>query len=309
MKDKGAKKEQLLNALFGERTIEKTAGISFSAAVLFPTLLALVFVVVIGAFGLIKEGYETTDWFAYCNFLLPQIAYALVAVLFFYLSRLPVREVVGKPSFKYCILAVLLQFGLFSLSELNAYFIKFLENFGYQSPPIPIPSLDGFGFVGVLFALAVLPAVFEEVVFRGIVLRGVKPFGTLLSVLLCGELFSVFHQNPAQTVYQFFCGAAFALLALRSGSIFPTVLAHFLNNAMVIVFAKFGSPVLPTPLVVALLIASGLSLVCTLGYLLFFDKNGKAEKDKKRGVQFFLFASVGIVVCVLSWFANLFGGI
>ena len=172
MKDKGAKKEQLLNALFGERTIEKTAGISFSAAVLFPTLLVLVFVVFAGAFGLIKEGYETTDWFAYCNFLLPQIAYALVAVLFFYLSRLPVREVVGKPALKYFLIALLLQFGLFSLSELNAYFIKFLENFGYQSPPIPMPSLDGFGFVGVQAAIECVEQCAVRKSFSGLEVNG-----------------------------------------------------------------------------------------------------------------------------------------
>ena len=309
MKNRATKKEQFLNALFGEQTIEKTAGICFSAAVLFPTLLVLVFVFIAALFGLFQEGYESADWYAYTNFLLPQIAYLLVAVLFFSLSHVQVKEFTGKPSIKYFILAILLQFGLFSLSELNVLFLDFLENFGYENTPLTIPSLDGFGFVGVLFVVALLPAVFEEIVFRGIALRGVKPFGTTLSVLLCGALFAVFHQNPAQTIYQFCCGAAFAVLALRSRSIFPTVLAHFLNNATILVFAKFGSPVLPEPLSVTLLIGSAISLVGVLGYLFFFDKQGKVERDKQKGKQFLLFASVGIVICVLMWLVTFFGGI
>lgn len=309
MKNISGKKEEFLSALFGERTVEKTAGIAFSAAVLFPTLLALMFVVFGGAFGLFEEGYEGADWYRYANFLIPQIAYALVAALFFSLSKLPVKELTGTPSPKYFLIAVLLQFGLFSLSELNSLFIKFLEKFGYQNTPLQIPSLNGFGLAGVLLVVAVLPAIFEEIVFRGVVLRGLQPFGEIASVLLCGALFSVFHQNPAQTVYQFCCGAAFALLALRSGSVFPTMLAHFLNNASVILLAKFGSPVLPVPLTVVLFVCSAISLVGILAYLIFFDKNGKIERDKKRGWQFFLFASVGLFVCVLSWLSKLFGGV
>lgn len=309
MKNMNGKKEEFLSALFGERTVEKTAGLSFSAAVILPTLLALLFVIVGGAFGLFQEGYETADWYQYFNFLLPQIGYALVAALFFSLSRLPVKEITGNPSLKYFLIAALLQFGLFSLSELNALFLQFLENFGYENTPVQIPSLDGFGLLGVLFVVAALPAVFEEIVFRGIALRGLKPFGTALSVTLCGAMFAIFHQNPAQTVYQFCCGAAFALLALRSGSVFPTALAHFLNNAVVILFAKFGSPVLPAPVSVALFVLSLVSLVLTVGYLLFFDKKQKPERDKKRGLQFLLFASVGLLICLLSWFANFFGGI
>ena len=309
MKNTSEKKQQFLSTLLGERTVEKTAGISFSAAVLLPTLLALVLIVIGGAFGLFQEGFEGAECYRYFNFLLPQISYALVVWLFLYLSRLPIKELTGKPSLKYFVLALLLQFGLFSLSELNVLFIEFLESLGYENTPLQLPSLDGFGLFGVLLTVAVLPAVFEELVFRGIVLRGVKPFGSALSVLLCGALFSLFHQNPAQTVYQFFCGCAFALLALRAGSVFPAMLAHFLNNAVIILFAKFGALVLPTPVSVALFVASCIGLVGALTYLIFFDKNGKTEKEKPRGLQFLLFASIGVVICVVSWIANLFGGV
>jgi membrane protease YdiL (CAAX protease family) len=100
--------------------------------------------------------------------------------------------------------------------------------------------MDGFGFVGVLFVIAVFPAVMEETVFRGLILKGLRQSKEIYAVLLCGALFALYHQKPEQTVYQFCCGAAFALVALRSGSVLPTVVAHFINNAWILIMTKFS---------------------------------------------------------------------
>lgn len=309
MKRKEENKENIFSSLLGEKTVEKTAGLSFSAAALFPVLVTLVFILIGSFFGAFAEGYEKTDWYKYFNFLLPQIAYALVAVLFFYLSRLPVTEIAGKTSPKYYLLAVLLQLGLFSLSDLNVLFLEFLESHGYHNTPIELPSLDGFGLAGVLVVVAVLPAIFEELLFRGIVLKGLRSFSPALAVVLCGALFAVFHQNPAQTVYQFCCGAAFALLAFRSGSVLPTVLAHFINNATVILLAKFASSSLPLTWQIVLFSIEGLCLLGAVGYLIFFDKNKPERGDKKQGLSFLFLSSVGVIVSLVSWFTNLFSGV
>ena len=45
----------------------------------------------------------------------------------------------------------------------------------------------------------------EELFFRGILLRGMKKFGTVAAVFYGAALFSLYHQSPAQTAYQFIC--------------------------------------------------------------------------------------------------------
>ncbi|MFQ7079353.1 MAG: hypothetical protein ACLRSW_16265 [Christensenellaceae bacterium] len=50
---------------------------------------------------------------------------------------------------KYFLIAVLLQVGLFARG-LNGLFLNFLGRFGYKDDPILLPSLNGFGLVGVL---------------------------------------------------------------------------------------------------------------------------------------------------------------
>ena len=208
---------------------------------------------------------------------------------FFSFAKAPIKEFTGKPKWQYFLIAGILQFGLFSLGELNGLFLEFLGNFGYENKPIQIPSLDGFGLPAVLITVAVLPAVFEEFLFRGVILRGVKTFGAVGAVLLCGGLFSLFHQNPAQTLYQFCCGAAYALLALRAGSVLPTVAAHFCNNAVIVL--------------------SAICLVGALVYLIFIDKQKTSKGDKSQKIGFLLCALAGILICVISWIVNLIGGV
>lgn len=290
------------NSFLGEITEAKASGLSFTFVLVFHLVLSFIFLLFLGAF-------EGEDIYLHGKYWLSPLAILLVTVAYFSITGKKFEIVAKKQNChaKYYIVAILLQIGLFSLSELNGYFLAWLEKFGYQPQPIELPSMDGFGFVLVLFSIAVLPAVFEEIFFRGILLDGCKVFGNAGAVLLCGALFAVYHQNPAQTVYQFFCGAAFALMALRAGSILPTVFSHFVNNAVILILTKFGVNGIPLPVAIPLLCVSGVCLIVSLAYLIFFDK--KEQEQKKGGKkQFLLGALGGIIICGISWVSALFMG-
>ncbi|MBR2340924.1 MAG: CPBP family intramembrane metalloprotease [Clostridia bacterium] len=297
--------------LFKELSPVQASGLSYSLSVIFSILSVFIFIIAIGALGLINEGYTEKDWYLYSSFLLPQLCFALLTFLYIKAKKTTVKELSRLPSPRYFLLAIVLQIGLLSLAELNTWFLELLKIVGYESEGPTIPSLDGFGFVGVLFVVALLPAIFEEIFFRGILLKGLKQFGELSAILLCGALFSLYHKNPAQTVYQFICGAAFAFVVIRSGSILPTVVSHFLNNAWIITMEKFHWTLdaIYLPFLIVSILCLGLSVV----YLFFFDKKDLKESvtncaKKKDWKDFFLFASIGIAVCALTWLVNLFAG-
>lgn len=301
--------------LLGEMTAAKASGVTFSLAAILPALLSFIFILAISALGLTNtENYDSADWYLYSIYSLPQLSFALSALFYLRARKVKISSAIQKQKCeaKYFLIALLLQIGLLSLSELNALFLEFLKRFGYEDSEILLPSMDGLGFFGVLFIVAVLPAVFEEILFRGVLLDGLKSFSTAGAVLVCGALFSLYHQNPAQTAYQFCCGAAFALVAIRSGSVLPTVLAHFFNNALILILTKFGVLGFTLPTLVAILATSAFCLVVSLTYLIFIDKKPQSKgADTERKIEkkrFFVAAAVGVAVCALTWFLTLLGG-
>lgn len=313
------KKQGFLNALLGPSTKGKASGLSFTLAAAISLLLSGLFLYALYFFGLTDtDVYTKQDWYLYCAYLLPQISTVIVLVFYFLYTKKPVSQALTeqKCEWKYFLIAVFLQVGLLSLSELNTLFLELLGNFGYVDAGITLPSMDGVGMVGVLFVVAVLPAVLEELLFRGMLLNGVKQFGEGIAVLICGGLFALYHQNPAQTLYQFCCGAAFALMAIRAGSVLPTILSHLLNNAAILILAKCGIYTLQGSVYAIILVVSIICLLGSLVYLLVFDKKEEGKVDlpdaetlKAERKNFWLFAAVGIIVCAINWISVLVMGL
>ena len=312
-KDMENKNQKGLFSLLGEPTIEKSSGLAYSLSACMPAFFSVAFLMLLTLFKLMDENVTQKDWYRYASFLLMQLAIVATVYTVLKYQRKSVKTFCKeqKCSPKYLIVGLVLQIGLFSLSQLNTAFLKILGEFGYESAPILLPSMDGFGFVGVFFVVAVLPAILEETLFRGVLFNGLKSFGEVGAVLICGGLFSLYHQNPAQTAYQFCCGAAYALVALKSGSILPTVAAHLFNNGFVLVMTKINGGIIPAPWNIVVTAVSAVCLVLSLVYLLFIDKKPRLEKPKDNTARknFFVFAAIGIIICAISWLGNLFTGL
>ena len=279
------------------------SGIAYTAAALLGILLAYLLAAVASAVG--GERYAEKDWYLYLAYLMPQLAIFGAVAVYFFRSKEPVRAPFQKTHPKYFLVALLMEFGLlFSLSELNGLFISGLEELGYSSGGVTVPDLSGWNLLPALLVIGLLPALLEETLFRGIVARKMHDdgWGFAAAVLLSGALFSLFHGKPEQTIYQFLCGACFALVALRAGSVLPTMLAHFLNNALILILTSLGFGDLRAALPV---ISSGLCFLGALVYLIFFDKRGNRKGGVKDGVMFFMAAGGGILVCAVEWIAVL----
>jgi sodium transport system permease protein len=91
----------------------------------------------------------------------------------------------------------------------------------------------------VLATVAVAPAICEEVLFRGVLLRALATrLPAYGAVLVSAALFSLYHIKPIQMLPTFTLGALLAVIALRARSIVPTMLAHLLNNAIALIIAR-----------------------------------------------------------------------
>ncbi len=84
-----------------------------------------------------------------------------------------------------------------------------------------------------LLLTAVLPGVFEEVLHRGILQKGIRESKNLKWVLLCsGLFFGLMHLNINQFFYATIIGIFFAFIAYVTNNIWPSIILHFMNNAI-----------------------------------------------------------------------------
>ena len=120
-----------------------------------------------------------------------------------------------------------------------AFDLLFTGVFGYQQPDLPAIDTAGKAVLAIVF-MGAFPAFFEELIFRGVVLRGLAPLGKWKAVLISAAAFAMAHMSPAQTVHQFLLGIVMALLAWETGSILAPMLIHFINNAVAIILDFSG---------------------------------------------------------------------
>ena len=91
------------------------------------------------------------------------------------------------------------------------------------------------GLVVLLLVVAVTPAICEEVLFRGVILSGLRTrLSVATSVVVVGALFGLFHMSVYLIVPTGLMGMAITYVVLRSRSIYVGMLFHFLNNAVAV---------------------------------------------------------------------------
>jgi sodium transport system permease protein len=105
----------------------------------------------------------------------------------------------------------------------------------------------------VLLAFAVAPAICEELVFRGFLLSGFGRGGRMaVAVGLSSVAFGIIHMIPEQVFNTALLGVVLGTLAIRSNSLLPCILFHFINNALGVFHSRFGAALfektLPTTL-------------------------------------------------------------
>lgn len=93
-------------------------------------------------------------------------------------------------------------------------------------------------WASLLFIGALSPAICEELLFRGFILQGlrgsVRPW---VAVVVTALLFGLLHMSIYRLAGTTALGVIMGFLVLRTGSIYPAMLFHFVNNALALTFA------------------------------------------------------------------------
>jgi membrane protease YdiL (CAAX protease family) len=139
------------------------------------------------------------------------------------------------------------------LTEFNSnlhlpQFMGGLEDFFREKEEQMTKIMESFlqpsGMIGLLvnlFVIAVIPAIGEELTFRGIIqkvlLRWFKH--PHWAIIVTAFLFSAMHFQFLSFLPRFFLGLVLGYIYIWSGSIWLSILIHFINNAMAVIFYNF----------------------------------------------------------------------
>lgn len=98
-------------------------------------------------------------------------------------------------------------------------------------------------FVSLLL-VAVLPAITEELIFRGALLNGLsRNYSKKKGIVISAILFAIVHLNPWQFVPAFVLGIFLAWICLETQSIYLCMFIHFINNAISVIISRVNVPI------------------------------------------------------------------
>ncbi len=123
---------------------------------------------------------------------------------------------------------------------LQGMIVPFSENME-EMTNIVLQLYSERGFLLTLIVLALTPAICEEFLFRGLILRGLESQSPpRQAIILTGLLFGIFHLNPNQIIPTTILGIIIGWLVWLTDSIWSGVLIHCLNNAIVVTFISLS---------------------------------------------------------------------
>ena len=111
---------------------------------------------------------------------------------------------------------------LVSIFNYSDFSSELLWNEDYDAP---------YKIILQLITTAVVPGIFEEVLFRGVMLAKLRPYGKTAAILISAVMFALMHQNAEQFLYTLAAGIVLGFIAAETGSLLTCILVHFANNA------------------------------------------------------------------------------
>ncbi len=182
----------------------------------------------------------------YTIIIINEVLVASFVLIYCFARKIDIRETfrIKKLGLAPALFITLLSVPLFLAATMLNNFVVYGLQFIADLPPqsLPVPKTPGELAVAVLIT-GVMPGVCEELMYRGFLLTAYERRGSYRAVVIVAILFGLFHFDIMNLLGPIFLGAVFGYYVIRTDSIFAGILAHFLNNAIVVVIQYlWGDP-------------------------------------------------------------------
>lgn len=125
-------------------------------------------------------------------------------------------------------------------------------------------SVDlGDSYFVALITYALLPAIFEEALFRYVPMRLLAPHSPRCAIIVSAIFFGIVHMDLFSIPYALLAGFVLMSIDLAAESVIPSVVIHFINNALSIsfMFLQFDYLIFLLYLIIAFLTVVSIALI------------------------------------------------
>lgn len=166
-------------------------------------------------------------------------------------------------------------------------------------------SVDvGDAFLPAIIRHALIPAVLEELLFRYLPMRLLLPHSGRWTVLISAFFFALIHHDLFVIPYAFAAGVIFMVVDIAIDSVIPSMIIHFINNAISVSLLVFGDNPNFAPFVYIMLgLATFLSLIDIIGGKYYPARVKYAFKEGERAKMtpsMIAFAVITMAIAVAS---------
>ena len=160
-------------------------------------------------------------------------------VLALALRKLPVTKIEKKPmKIGQLLLLIMMMYGLTQVGSLMGMPIHLvLTTIGSMTADSEDAAAElsnnlvfSSGTVIRIISIGILPAIFEELLFRKFLIDRTIRHGEFISCAMSGIMFGLWHGNFQQFFFAFFIGVLFAFVYIRTGNIIYTMIMHASMN-------------------------------------------------------------------------------
>lgn len=160
-----------------------------------------------------------------------------------------------------------------------------------QSQIISLPK-NVFEFLVDIIFICLMPAIFEEILFRGVVLtKYEKIYGSKKAIVMCGIVFALMHNDVGLLIPQFLVGIFLSYIVFKFNSIYMGMIAHFTNNCVTLIiqlavenkWSGLKTVLLSKPLLTTVILI--LILVFSMAMIMHFNIENKFKKREYQWPQ------------------------
>lgn len=214
--------------------------ISFKVLTILASIAGTYFLVSKGLFDKnIESNFEGFDpiYYYLLTIFITIVSLGLPLIFLLIFSRERPKNIIKFKFGKYSIFLIGLGLGGCIIANIIANSISNItERLGYPLPSGPV-YYNGQPLIAGLMVVSncLLPAFLEELLFRGFILGNLRKYGEFPALLISSLAFAFMHGTFLQMPFALLSGLVLGFIYLKSNSILPSIIVHFLNNSLSVI--------------------------------------------------------------------------